>query len=62
MIGGAALLFGGLATFGIAIWTAQRETKSRLWAISNRMEGWIYGIGGLLTAMIGAAVLYDQIA
>ena len=43
------------------LWQATHEAESRLWAISNRMEGWLYRIGGVLAALIGAAILFDQL-
>lgn len=61
VIGGAALLLGGLATAGLMLWQATQKAESRLWAISNRMEGWLYGIGSVLAALIGAAILFDQL-
>jgi len=61
VIGGAALLLGGLATAGLMLWQATQKAGSRLWAISNRMEGWLYGIGGVLAALIGAVILFDQL-
>ncbi|UYV15883.1 hypothetical protein [Porphyrobacter sp. ULC335] len=61
MIAGLMLLFGGLGTVGIAIWQARRATRSRLLKTTSIIEGWFYGVGGVLVALLGVAILIEQI-
>lgn len=61
MIPGMVLLLGGLATAGVAIWRARWKAQSRLWKITNTFEGWLYGAGGVLVALLGGAILIEQI-
>jgi hypothetical protein len=58
---GLVLLLGGLPTARFAIWRARIETQSRLLKIINTVEGWLYGVGGVLVALLEAAILIEQI-
>lgn len=60
LIGAIALVLGGMATAGFCAWDSFRSgDDGKLWRISNAMERWIYGIGGVIAAAIGAIILLD---
>jgi len=64
LIGAIALTLGGTATTGFCVWDSIRsnDDEGKLWRISNAIERWIYGIGGVISAAIGAIILTDQFA
>lgn len=62
--GGLALLVCGVAVSAFCLWQALASDQSdnKLWAVSNGIESWLYGIGGALAAVIGAIILLDNFA
>jgi len=64
VIGGLALVLGGLAVSGFYTWQGifAGESENKLWSISNGIESWLYGAGGLIAAAIGTLILLDRFA
>ena len=64
VIGSLVLLLGGIAVaISMLLYSGNdEESKSCIWKVSDGFESWLYGGGGLIAALLGAAILFGHFA
>jgi len=64
VIGSLVLLLGGTSVaISMLLYSGNDgESKSSVWKVSDGFESWLYGGGGVIAALLGAAILFDHFA